>query len=184
MDHNNITKFEQNGIGLDVLSAAKDEAMKRLSEPHFALGKIISKYCPDFGTEFDKHTHITAVHPVTTDGIFAVGRLAELTNSHIVINELPIKYEEVAKFATREFLIDNATVSTNGCHLIIVTKDVANYILEELRKHSFEPTVIGFISKKGEPGVAIGNEISEYVASKAKLARLNSSAQAESQQHE
>jgi hypothetical protein len=44
--------------------------------------------------------------------------------------------------------------------------------------------VIGFISKKGEAGVAIGNEISEYVASKAKLARLNSLAQAGSQQHE
>jgi selenophosphate synthase len=184
MDHNNITKFTQNGIGLDVLSAAKDEAMKSLIEPHFVLGKIISKYCPDFGTEFDKHTHITAVHPVTTDGIFAVGRLAELTNSHIVINELPMKYEEVAKFATREFLIDNSTVSTNGCHLIIVTKEVANYILEELRKYNFEPTVIGFISKKGEPGVAIGNEISEYVASKVKLARLTSPAQAGSQQHE
>jgi selenophosphate synthase len=184
MDHNNITKFTQNGIGLDVLSAAKDEVMKSLIEPHFALGKIISKYCPDFGTEFDKHTHITAVHPVTTDGIFAVRRLAELTNSHIVINELPMKYEEVAKFATREFLIDNSTVSTNGCHLIIVTKEVANYILEELRKYNFEPTVIGFISKKGEPGVAIGNEISEYVSSKAKLARLTSLAQAGSQQHE
>jgi selenophosphate synthase len=107
-----------------------------------------------------------------------------LTNSHIVINELPMKYEEVAKFATREFLIDNATVSTNGCHLIIVTKDVANYILEELRKYNFEPTVIGFISKKGEPGVTIDNKISEYVASKAKLARLNSPGQAGSQQHE
>jgi hypothetical protein len=44
--------------------------------------------------------------------------------------------------------------------------------------------VIGFISKKGEPGVTSGNKISEYVASKAKLARLNSSAQAGSQQHE
>ena len=183
MDHNNITKFEQNGIGLDALSAAKDEAMKRLTEPHFALGKIVSKYCPDFETKFDKHTHITAVHPATTDGIFAVGRLAELTNSHIVINKLPMKYEEIAKFATREFLIDNATASTNGCHLIVATNDVANSVLEELRKYNFEPTVIGFIAKKGEPTVAIGNEISEYVASKAKLARLNSLAQTGSQQH-
>lgn len=183
MDHNNITKFEQNDIGLEGLSAAKDEAMKRLTEPHFTLGKIISKYCPDFETEFDKHTHITAVHPVTTDGIFAVGRLAELTNSHIVINELPMKNEEIAKFATREFLIDNATVSTNGCHLIVATNDVANSVLEELRRHNFEPTVMGFIAKKGEPVVTIEKEISKYVASKAKLARLNSLVQAGSQQH-
>jgi selenophosphate synthase len=112
-----------------------------------------------------------------------VGRLAELTNSHIVINELPMKNEEIAEFATREFLIDNATVSTNGCHLIVATNDVANSVLEELRRHNFEPTVMGFIAKKGEPVVTIEKEISKYVASKAKLARLNSLVQAGSQQH-
>jgi selenophosphate synthase len=182
MDQSNITKFEQNNIGLDVLATAKDEAMKRLSEPHFSLGKIISKYCPDFETQFDKDIHIAAVHPVATDGIFAVGRLAELTNSHIVINELPMKNEEIAKFATREFLIENATASTNGCHLIVATNEVAKSVVEELRKHNFESTVIGFIAKKGKPAVAIEKEISEYVASKAKLSRLNSIARAGSQQ--
>jgi selenophosphate synthase len=94
-----------------------------------------------------------------------------------------MKNEEIAEFATREFLIDNATVSTNGCHLIVATNDVANSVLEELRRHNFEPTVMGFIAKKGEPVVTIEKEISKYVASKAKLARLNSLVQAGSQQH-
>ncbi len=81
MDNSNIVKFEQNNILLNTLSSAKDEAIKSLSEPRFTLGKIISKYCPDFGIAFDKHTHITAVHPVASDGIFAIGKLADLTNS-------------------------------------------------------------------------------------------------------
>ena len=39
MDNNNIAKFEQNDISLDILSAAKDEAIKSLVEPHFFTGK-------------------------------------------------------------------------------------------------------------------------------------------------
>ena len=183
MDNNNIVKFEQNNILLNVLSSAKDEAMKSLSEPRFTFGKIISRYCPDFGTTFDKHTHITAVHPVTSDGIFAIGKLADLSNAYIVINELPMKYEEIAKFATKEFLVENATASSNGCHLIVATKDVANLVMEDLRKHNFEPIIIGFIAKKERPFVAIEKDINEYVSSKAKLARINSMAQTKARSH-
>ena len=96
-----------------------------------------------------------------------------MTNSHVVIDELPIKYEEIAKFATKEFLIENATASLNGCHLIVATKDLASSIIADLRKHNFEPAIIGFIAKKGRPSVAIEKDISQYVASKAKLAKLN-----------
>jgi selenophosphate synthase len=174
MDPSNIAKFEQNNILLDALSSAKDEAIKSLSEPQFPLGKIISKYCPDFGTTFDKHAHITAVYPVTTDGIFAIAKFADLINSHIVVNDLPMKHEEIAKFTTKEFLTENATSSTNGCHLIVATKDLATSIIEDLRKHNFEPAVIGFIAKKERPFVAIEKDVSQYVASKAKLAKLNS----------
>jgi len=179
MDHNNIAKFEQNSISLDVLSAAKDETIKSLSEPHFSLGKIVSKYCPDFGMEYDKHTHITAVHPVTTDGFFAIGKLAQLTNSHIVTNELPMKYEEIGKFATRELLVENATASSNGCHLIVATKDVASLVVDDLRKHNFEPEIIGFFAKKERPAVTSEIDITQYIASKSKLARLNSLTQTE-----
>ncbi|MGC1933044.1 MAG: hypothetical protein WA667_29055, partial [Candidatus Nitrosopolaris sp.] len=182
MDHNNIAKFEQNGISLDVLSTAKDETIKSLSEPHFSLGKIISKYCPDFGMAYDKHMHITAVHPVTTDGFLAIGKLAELTNSHIVINELPMKYEEIDKFATKELLIENSTASSNGCHLIVATNDVASLVVDDLRRHNFEPTIIGFFSKKERPAVTTEKDIVQYIASKSKLARLNSLAQTEGQQ--
>lgn len=173
MDPSNLAKLEQNNILWNYLSSAKDDVIKHLSEPHFSFGKIISRYCPDFGTTFDKHAHITAVHPVTTDGIFALAKFAGLTNSHVVINELPMMYEEIAKFATKEFLIENATASSNGCHLIVVTRDLASSIIGDLRRHNFEPAVIGFIAKKERPFVDIEKDISQYVASKAKLAKLN-----------
>ena len=168
-----ISKLESNNISLDFLTDAKDEVLKSLSEPRFSLGKVISKYCPDFGTPYEKHTHIAAVYPVMTDGIFAVAKFARLVNARIVINNLPMKYDEIARFATKELLVENATAASTGCHMIIATKNVADLIMGDLQKHNFEPSVIGFIGKKESPGLTIDADIDKYVASKAKLAKLN-----------
>ena len=183
LDSESITKYEQqqnaaggggggDGISFANITQAKDEALKNLSEPHFALGKIIAKYCPDFGSAYDKQAHITAVYPVGSQGICALGALAELANAQLMINELPVRNEEIAKFATDKFLIENATASLNGCHIIIATKDVANLITEELSKHNFAPQRIGLVEKKGSSLVTFAIDVSQFVASKVKLARL------------
>jgi selenophosphate synthase len=177
MDSENVIKYETNGISYQGIVVARDEAIKNLSEPHFALGKIIAKYCPDFGAPFDKNAHITVVYPVGPRGVFALGSLAELANSHLIINELPVKHEDIARFATKEFLVENATASLNGCHLIVATRDTANLIIEDLKKHNFAPEKIGFVSGKGTASVAFGRDAGQYVASKAKLAHLTSAVQ-------
>lgn len=177
MDSENIIKYEQNGVSYEGIAAAKDEAIKSLSEPHFVLGKIVAKYCPDFGTPFDKNAHITAVYPVGPRGVFALGALAELANSHLAISELPVRNEEMAKFATKEFLVENSTASVNGCHLIVGTKDVLNMMAEDLKKHNFAPETIGSVGKKGAAMVAFAKDAGQFVASKAKLARLTSPVQ-------
>lgn len=53
--------------------------------------------------------------------------------------------------------------------MIVATKDVANLIIEDLRKHNFEPSVIGFIARKGGPGLMIEADIDKYVSSKTAL---------------
>jgi selenophosphate synthase len=144
----------------------KNEIIKSLTQPRFSLGKIISKYCPDFGKEIDTNLNIVGVYPVGSDGILALINLAKISNSHIVINEVPIKYEELARFATDEFLVSNSTASVNGCHLIIAGEDLAPMILEDLRKHNFNPQIIGFVTDKERPMVTINNNINKYVAAK------------------
>jgi selenophosphate synthase len=175
MDSENIIKYDQNGIPYASIVEARDEAVKNLSEPHFALGKIVAKYCPDFGVPFDKNTHIAAVYPVGQHGLFSLGSLAELANSHLMINEIPVRNEEIAIFATKEFLVDNATASLNGCHLIIATKDIANLMIEDLKRHNFAPEKIGIIAKKGTASVTLTKDAGKFVASRAKLAHLTAS---------
>lgn len=177
MDAENIAKYEQKGMPFADITRAKDEALKNLSEPHFALGKIIAKYCPDFETTYDKQVHITAVYPVGSQGVFALSALAELANVQLMIKELPMRNEEIAKFVTTDFLIENATASLNGCHIIVATKEVVNLIMEELRKHNFAPERIGFVQRKGSWSVSFATDISQFVASKLKLAQLTGTPQ-------
>jgi hypothetical protein len=89
-----------------------------------------------------------------------------------MVKELPIRNEEIAKFVTRDFLVENATASLNGCHIIVAAKDVANLIMEELRKHNFSPERIGFVERKGSWSVSFAMDVSQFVASKVKLGQL------------
>jgi hypothetical protein len=102
--------------------------------------------------------------------------LAEITNSKLTVSAIPLRHEEIARYATKEYLVENATASLNGCHLIVAAKNVSDLIVEELRKHNFAPARIGPILGKGVPSVAFDaqQKIEEYAASKTKLARLTS----------
>jgi selenophosphate synthase len=144
--------------------SVKNEILKSLTQPRFSLGKIISKYSPEFGSDFDTNANIVSVYPVSSDGISALVNLSRVSNTHLVVNEIPMQNEELARFATDEFLVSNSTASTNGCHLIISTEDLAPQILEDLTKHSFKSQIIGFVTDKGRPLVTINNNIKKYVA--------------------
>ena len=173
MDGANAEKFERASVSVASITEARDEAIKSLSEPHFALGKIVSKYCPDYGSPYDRQAHIAAVYPVGARGIFALGQLAELANAHLAINELPVRHEEIARLATSESLVEDSTASQHGCHILVGTKEALNLVANDLAQHHFAPERIGFVAKKGAQSVAIEKGAGDqYVAAKVRLARL------------
>ena len=147
-------------------SSIKDEIIKSLTQPRFSLGKIISKYCADFGNEVNTKENIISVYPVGSDGILALVNLSKLSKAHLRVNKVPIKHEELARFATDEFLVSNSTAAMNGCHLIVTSEDLAPLILEDLKKHNFNPEIIGFVNDKERSIVTINNNINKFVAAK------------------
>jgi selenophosphate synthase len=173
IDEKIISKLETKGVNKQDLVSAKDECMKNLSEPHFSLGKIISKYCPNFGESLQKNDNIIAVHPLGSDGILGLWKLARVSNCHLVVNDIPMMFEEIARLASSEALVANPTAAMNGCHTIVATKDITNTVLDELRKHNFRATVIGFVTRKGEPNVTFGNNVKEHFAANIGLSILN-----------
>jgi selenophosphate synthase len=173
IDEKIISSLETKGINNQDLVSAKDECMKNLCEPHFSLGKIVSKYCPGFGTPFQKNENLIAIHPLASDGILGLWELARISNCLLVVNDIPMLFEEIARLASSEALVMNPTASVNGCHAIVATKDISNLLLDELRRHNFRATVIGFVAKKGEQGVMFENNIKDHFAAKTGLSILN-----------
>jgi selenophosphate synthase len=173
IDEKIISNLETKGINNQDLVSAKDDCMKNLCEPHFSLGKIVSKYCPGFGTPFQKNENLIAIHPLASDGILGLWKLARISNCLLVVNDIPMMFEEIARLASSEALVMNPTASVNGCHAMVATKDISNLLLDELRRHNFRATVIGFVAKKGEQGVVFENSIKDHFAAKTGLSILN-----------
>jgi selenophosphate synthase len=143
-----------------------NDILKSLGHPRFSLSKIVGKYSPQFGNQFDTHANIIAVHPVGSDGVLALLYLSWLSNSHLIVNDIPMKYEELSKQATNECIISNSTCAGNGCHLIVASNEVANHVLEDLQRHSYDPMIIGRVANKNGPKVTISNKLTEFVAAK------------------
>ncbi|HEY7572821.1 MAG TPA: SelD-related putative sulfur metabolism protein [Nitrososphaeraceae archaeon] len=162
-------RLNKTDIKISDLFTARDQTLKSLGEPKFSLGRVISKYCPDFGTNFDKSEHIMAVYPVSSEGILAVKTLSMLTNSEIMVNEVPMLNDEIAKFVTSENLISNSTIPANGCHLIIASSNVSNLIIDDLQKHNYEPFIIGYIANKERPSVKYNTNVDTFMMPNFKL---------------
>ncbi|MGE5782537.1 MAG: hypothetical protein ACM31J_06720 [Nitrososphaerales archaeon] len=150
INEENISLFEKNGVSYETLKHTKDMIFKNLVHPRFELGKIINKYCPDFGEKYDKSQHITAVFPILTKGLLAIKLLSRYTDSEITIQKIPVKYHDIACYAVKEYFLQNPTSSVNGCHAIIASRELTDSIIQDLKKINLEPEVIGSIGRKGK----------------------------------
>jgi selenophosphate synthase len=159
-----LEEFKPNAPNELADSVIKNEIIKSLTQPKFSLGKIVAKYSPELGNEFDVSTNLVAVHPAGIDGALALLHLARISNSHLKIREIPMKYEEFAIRATTENIISNSTSSANGCHIIIASNEVANQIAEDLKKHNFAAAIIGEVIEKDGAKVTISKKLRSYMA--------------------
>jgi len=170
INEENISIFEKQGIFMKELENEKDNVINKLSRPRFELGKVINKYCPEFGGKFDKDSHITAVFPILTQGILAIKRLADYIGSEIIIDRIPIRNKEMSTYAVKEYFVQHSTSSLNGCHAIIASKECTDSIIQDLKKIHLEPEVVGKVGKKDKSVLNIRDtDIDRYVIRKSKI---------------
>jgi selenophosphate synthase len=144
-----IKKMTNYGIDLEKVIQLKDLALKNLTEPKLSLGKTISKYLPDFENQFDISSNILVTHPISKNGLYSFKELSQLINKEVIIDQQQIPYvdKDISAFLAKEHLISNTTASTSDTNMIIVSKDLAGAVMEELSKHKLNPTIIGKIGK-------------------------------------
>lgn len=157
-----LKKMNSYGIDLEKVIQLKDLALKNLTEPRLSLGRTISKYLPDFENQFDTSSNILVTYPISKNGISSFKELSQLINKEVIIDQKQIPYvdKDISTFLAKEHLISNISASTSDTNMIIVSKDLAATIVEELSKHKFNPTIIG---KIGKPVAAAADKSSRKV---------------------
>jgi len=151
-------KLNKYGIQENELNQLKELAIKNLTEPKSSLGKIISKFLPDFENEFDLQSHILVTYPISKNGISSLYEISKLINSELIINDIPLIDKDIANFVSKEYLISNPTASTPNTNIIMVSKEMSSTVIDELNKNKFNSKVIGKIGKMGTPRITFNNK--------------------------
>ncbi|TVP39237.1 hypothetical protein [Candidatus Nitrosocosmicus arcticus] len=151
-------KMNKYGIDREKVNQLKDLALKSLTEPKLSIGKIVSKYLPDFENQFDLQSNILVTHPISKNGVASFLELSKLINKEIIIDHVPYVDNDIKNFVLKEHLISNVSASTPDTNIIIVSKDFAVTIMEELSKHKFNPAIVGRIGKPGRAGVSFNKQ--------------------------
>ncbi len=151
-------KMNKYGIDREKVNQLRDLALKSLTEPKVSIGKIVSKYLPDFENQFDLQSNILVTHPISKNGIASFVELSKLINNQIILDHVPYVNNDIKNFVSKEHLISNVSASTPDTNMIIVSKDFAATIMEELSKHKFNPAIVGRIGKPGKAGVIFNNK--------------------------
>ena len=161
LDDTVFQKMNKHDIDREKVNQLKDLALKSLTEPKVSIGKIVSKYLPDFENQFDLQSNILVTHPISKNGIASFLELSKLMNNQIIIDNVPYVNNDIKNFVSKEHLLSNVSASTPDTNMIIVSKDFAATIMEELSKHKFNPAIVGRIGKLGKVGVSFSNKIQQ-----------------------
>jgi selenophosphate synthase len=159
----------QFGIDVEKLLDIKSSIIDRMSRPNIDVARAIEKRLPQIDEDFDPSRHVAATTDVTGPGIYVIKELAELTRSSIRIDRIPLISPELSEFATRNYIIPNATSGTNGAVVMIASPRVIDEIEGELRDRGEEPIRIGRVVTKGEARVMVPSIVRKYISAKAYL---------------
>lgn len=158
LDEKLFEKLNKYGIQENKLNQLKDLAIRNLTEPKTSLGKLITKFLPDFETEFDFQSHILVTHPISKNGILSLYEISKLINRELIIDDIPLIDSDIANFVSKEYLISNPTASTSNTNMILISKELSSTVIDELNKNKFNPKVIGKIGKGGTTGIIFNNK--------------------------
>mgnify|MGYP001433471942 CR=1 FL=1 len=172
-DETFLKDLEATGYGLEDVQKAKDSVIETMNEPNLKVAKIINKYLPDFGSDFDIQEHILATGDLSGPGIMIFKEHADNANVDISLDNLPLQYPEFVKYATENFLMDNATAGTNGAVAIIASSNIIENVKTDLTKEGYDPQLVGTILGKGTGNVRVGTNVKDMIASQALLADLD-----------
>ncbi len=170
VDEGVLNDLQREGISIEELIKAKEEAFNIISKPNIEAARVIYKYLPEYNEKPDPERHIIATTDITGPGIFVFYEIAEKMNAYIRLDKIPILFPEFSRFATKYFIMPNATAGTNGAFVLVAHKNIADDIVDDLEKRGLDPHIIGeVVEVKKRVGVKAPTILSNYIADKKLL---------------
>jgi selenophosphate synthase len=157
------------GITIEKILEIKRYVIDLMSRPNIHIARIIEGKLPQIGEEFDPSRHIAATTDVTGPGVYVIKELAELSGASIRLERIPLISPELSEFATRSYIMPNATAGTNGAVIFVASERVIEEIEEELRGYGENPVRIGRIISREGPRVLAPSNLRRFIASKTYL---------------
>ncbi|MEW9491842.1 MAG: SelD-related putative sulfur metabolism protein [Candidatus Aramenus sulfurataquae] len=158
-----LEEMEKRGIKLSRVEKVKREVISLMRVPNLGPAKVIYNHLPEFGKAFSQEDHIKMTTDVTGPGIFVVKEFAEKAKVDVHLEEIPVFDEDIAEFATENFIIPNSTAGTNGAILVFCSKKIADQVMDELREVGGEPMIIGKVTGKGEGAVTVNKKVEKLI---------------------
>ncbi len=158
-----LEEMEKRGISLSRVEKVKNEVISLMMLPNLGPAKVIYNHLPEFGRTFSPDDHIKMTTDVTGPGIFVVKEFAEKAKVNVDLEEIPVFDEEIAEFATENFIIPNSTAGTNGAILIFCSRKIADQVMDELRKVGGEPAIIGKVTGRSEGVVTVHKKVEKLI---------------------
>lgn len=143
-------QLQEWGFELEEVREAKQERLKVLASSNLEVGKIINEFCPKTGGNFDPHRHIKATGDLSGPGIGVFQEIAERSEVDIRLRKIPLEHEKMAKVASRNQLLPDATTGTNGAIAILASPDVIENVKYKLEKLNEKPFIIGEVERTRE----------------------------------
>lgn len=172
LNENIYRGLEELGYELSVIERDKDKVFDLISRPNIGVARVISKYLPDAGEDYNPDENILACTDVTGPGIYVLYELAERLKARININNIPLLYPFYSRFASKNYLMLNSTAGTNGSHIMVAPQNIVEDLIKDLEREGFEPHIIGEIGDIGKVGLRITKEIKNYVVDKRILEKM------------
>ena len=171
-DETFLQDLEKTGYSLHDVQNAKDSVISTMNQPNLKVAEIINKYLPEFGSSFDINEHVLATGDLSGPGIMIFKEHANNAGVDISLDNLPLRYPEFVKYATENFLMDNATAGTNGAVAVIASPNIISNISSELKSTGYDPHIIGTVLGKGNGTVKISKDVNDMIASDILLNQL------------
>ncbi|HIC84378.1 MAG TPA: selenide, water dikinase [Nitrososphaerales archaeon] len=172
-DETFLQDLEKTGYTLKDVENAKNSVISTMNEPNLKVAEIINKYLPEFGNSFDINEHVLVTGDLSGPGIMIFKEHADNAQVDISLDNLPLRYPEFVKYATENFLMDNATAGTNGAVAVIASPNIIVNISSDLKSAGYDPHIIGTVLGKGNGTVNISKDVNDMITSDILLNQLN-----------